>query len=139
MIERSVLPAIDDVIQQPSVSFRCINRLENGDIDVVFDVALGVQRGIIYIDDPGISRRVWVEFAIRGSGQELILSGAAERRAPEDNLPLSDDKARETQAGCRRILLASRGHAQKLSLTHIENAYRLFFPIVHSLVYHTPN
>src|SRR5260370_22111841 len=106
MIERSVPTAIDHVIQQPSVSFRCINRLENGDIDVVFDVALGVQRCIIYIDDPGISRRVWVEFAIRGSGQELILSGAAQRRSPEDNLPLSDDKAPETQAAGLLILPA---------------------------------
>src|ERR1700675_2786786 len=99
MIERSVSASIDDVIQQPAVSFGHVNRFENCDVNAVLDMALGVQRGIFHIDDHGISCRVRVKLAVRSSGQELILSGVAEGRASEDNLPLCDDQARETRAG----------------------------------------
>ena len=75
--------AVDKIVDQPAVPLFRVHRLEDQEVHAVLDVAFGIERCAVYIDDARVAGRARIEFAIGCSGENFVRL----RRVPNDAPP----------------------------------------------------
>ena len=114
--------AIDKIVDQPAIPFFRVHRLEDHEVHAVLDVAFGIERSAVHVDDARVAGRARIEFAVGCSGKNFIRSGAAERSAAKGDLAFRDDQPGDSQTGGRGALLRDCRSAQAECKSHSQNA-----------------
>ena len=79
----SLVAAIDDVVEDPAVTVREVDGLEDVDVDRILDHAPLIARREVDVRDEGIAAVRWIDLGIGAGKDLLVLADASERQAAE--------------------------------------------------------
>jgi hypothetical protein len=86
--ERNLAPAVIDLEEQSAAGLGRIDRLEDNHVGGELDLASGIARRLVQVEDNGIAAILRIHLEVSGPGEPLVGASCAEGVAPGHHFPL---------------------------------------------------